>query len=133
MEYEWKARVFAYTHYLLKNPTPDPVKLKAWMRFVCNVCANSYTLPNGTETFCTALAGINYLYCEDVKTQMVAKDISKITAVLDIPQIEEELLKMLYQMVLSHVSWRHSEAFTSRSLAGSLVLTILIVLVIKIT
>lgn len=94
MEYEWKARVFAYTHYLLKNPTPDPVKLKAWMRFVCNVCANSYTLPNGTETFCTALAGINYLYCEDVKTQMVAKDISKITAVLDIPQIEEELLKM---------------------------------------
>ena len=94
MEYEWKARVFAYTLYLLKNPSPDPNKLKAWMRFVCNVCANSYTLPNGTETFCTALAGINYLYCEDVKTEISTRDLSKITAVLDVPQIEEEILKM---------------------------------------
>lgn len=94
MEYEWKARVFAYTRYLAQNPTPDKHKLEAWMRFVCNVCANSYTLPNGTDTFCTALAGINYLYCEDVKSEMPAKDLSKITAVLDISQIEEEILKI---------------------------------------
>lgn len=64
------------------------------MRFVCNVCANSYTLPNGTETFCTALAGINYLYCEDVKTKMSTRDLANITAVLDVPQIQEEILKM---------------------------------------
>lgn len=94
MEYEWKVRAFAYTLYLLKNPSPNPNKLKAWMRYVCKVCANSYTLPNGTETFCTALAGINYLYCEDVKSEMSTRDLSKITAVLDIPQIQEEILKM---------------------------------------
>lgn len=94
MEYEWKAKIFAYTLYLLKNQNPDPVKLKAWMRFVSNVCANSYGLSDGTHTFCSALAGINYLYCEDVNAELSKRDLSKITAVLDIPQIEEEILKI---------------------------------------
>lgn len=93
MEYEPKAKIFAYTQYLLRYPNPDPDKLKAWMHFVCNVCSNSYTLPNATYTFGTALAWLNYLCCEDVAIELQTRNLDGI-AVLDKLQIEEEILKM---------------------------------------
>jgi hypothetical protein len=57
------------------------------------VCSNSYNLSNYTDTFCTAIAGLNYLYAEDIVTAAPTKDLTFLT-VLDKPQIEEEFLKM---------------------------------------
>ena len=67
MEYEKKAKAFAYIDYLSNNPSPNPDHLEAWMHFVCNVCSNSYNLANYTDTFCTSIAGLHYLCCEDSK------------------------------------------------------------------
>lgn len=92
LEYAWKAKAFAYTKYLLENPTPDLQHFQDWMRFVNNVCANSYTLENGADTFGAALAGLNYLYREDIAAELRTIDLSNIT-VLDASQLNEEVLK----------------------------------------
>lgn len=92
MEYEWKAKAFAYTKYLLENPIPNIQHFQDWMRFVNNVCANSYNLDDRADTFGAALAGLNYLYREDIASQLCTIDISVIN-VLDSSQINEELLK----------------------------------------
>ena len=91
--YEIKSKIFAYIKYLSLNPQPDQELLKDWMRFVCNVCSNSYNLDNYTDTFCTSIAGLNYLYDKDIANSIVNKDIS-IIVTLDISQIEEEILKI---------------------------------------
>ena len=97
MEYERKIKAFAYIRYLQKYQNPDVAHLNAWMRFVCNVCASSYAIPNRTDTFCSALAGINYLLEEDIVSALVygspAKDLTALS-VLDVSQIREEILKM---------------------------------------
>jgi len=93
MEYENKAKVFAYIKYLTLNPDPVPEHLESWMRFVSNVCSNSYLLSNYTDTFCSSLAGLNYLYAEDIASEIENKDFSKIVT-LDPLQIKEERLKM---------------------------------------
>ena len=93
MEYERKAKMFAYVKYLSVNPNPDRGYLESWMRFVCNVCSNSYNLGNYTDTFCSAIAGINYLYEADIVSTVSGKDLT-VLSTLDIPQIEEEILKM---------------------------------------
>lgn len=93
MEYERKAKLFAYVKYLKLNPQPDQEHLEAWMRFVCHVCSNSYNLANYTDTFCTSIAGLNYLYDKDITASIISKDIS-VVVTLDIPQIEEEILKI---------------------------------------
>ncbi|MEG0793264.1 MAG: hypothetical protein RR399_05515 [Lachnospiraceae bacterium] len=93
MEYERKAKAFAYIKYLSINPNPNPNHLQSWMRFVCNVCSNSYNLANYTDTFCTSIAGLNYLYEEDIVATASTKDLT-ILATLDLSQIEEEMLKM---------------------------------------
>lgn len=93
MEYERKAKLFAYVKYLSLNPQPDQELLSNWMRFVCHICSNSYNLANYTDTFCTSLAGLNYLYDQDIAKAITSKDISVIVT-LDIPQIEEEILKI---------------------------------------
>lgn len=97
MEYEKKAKTFAYLKYLINNPHPNQKHLDAWMHFVCNVCSNSYNLANYTDTFCSAIAGINYLYDEDIKTSLERKNVNTIKT-LDVLQIEEELLKMQLSM-----------------------------------
>ncbi len=91
--YEKKAKMFAYVKYLSLNPNPDRDHFKSWMRFVCNVCSNSYNIENTTDTFCTAIAGLNYLYNEDIVSTIDGKDLNNL-ATLDRPQIEEEILKM---------------------------------------
>lgn len=101
MEYEKKAKAFAYIDYLSNNPSPNPDHLEAWMHFVCNVCSNSYNLANYTDTFCTSIAGLHYLCCEDIVSEIAQKDLS-VLATLDIPQIEEEILKM---KLSSNPSW----------------------------
>lgn len=93
MEYERKAKIFAYTKYLKLNPQPNLEHLEAWMRFVCHVCSNSYNLVNTADTFCTSIAGLNYLYDEDLVATIISKDISPVIT-LDMPQIEEEILKI---------------------------------------
>lgn len=93
MEYEKKAKFFAYVKYLSENPSPNEQHLNNWMRFVCNVCSNSYSLPNYTDTFCSAIAALNYLYDENIVASLPKKDLSSITT-LDKSQIEEEILKM---------------------------------------
>lgn len=93
MEYERKAKLFAYVKYISQNPEPNIDHLESWMRFVCNVCSNSYNLANYTDTFCTSIAGLNYLYAEDIVTAAPTKDLT-VLSTLDIPQIEEEILKM---------------------------------------
>ncbi len=93
MEYEKKAKAFAYVDYLVNNPSPNSEHLEAWMHFVCNVCSNSYNLANYTDTFCTSVAGLHYLCCEDIVSEISQKDLSALST-LDIPQIEEEILKM---------------------------------------
>ena len=89
-----KVKFFAFLKYVSENPCCDVEHLKAWMRFVCNVCANSYNLENRTETFCNSIAGINYLYDKDIANALLKKDISRVVT-LDLSQIEEERLKML--------------------------------------
>ena len=92
MEYERKAKVFAYIKYLMENPAPDTDHLKNWMKFVDNVCNNSYTLADRADTFGAALAGLNFLYCKDIAADLRKLDISNIN-VLDHSQIQEEMLK----------------------------------------
>ena len=104
MEYEKKAKAFAYIDYLSNNPAPNPEHLEAWMHFVCNVCSNSYNLANYTDTFCTSIAGLHYLCCEDIVSEIGQKDLS-VLATLDIPQIEEEILKM---KLSSNPSWKNA-------------------------
>lgn len=104
MEYEKKAKAFAYIDYLSNNPAPNPEHLEAWMHFVCNVCSNSYNLANYTDTFCTSIAGLHYLCCEDIVSEIGKKDLS-VLATLDIPQIEEEILKM---KLSSNPSWENA-------------------------
>ena len=91
MEYEKKAKAFAYIDYLVKYPNSE--HLESWMRFVCNVCSNSYNLANSTDTFCSAIAGLHYLCCEDIASKKNTEDWRKLPT-LDISQIEEEMLKM---------------------------------------
>ena len=93
MDYERKAKMFAYIKYLSQNPNPDEDLLVLWMRFVCNVCSNSYGIADRTDTYCTAISGLNYLYDRDITTSLQKKNLSQI-AVLDISQIEEEILKI---------------------------------------
>lgn len=62
---------------------------------------NSYNLANYTDTFCTSIAGLHYLCCEDIVSEIAQKDLS-VLATLDIPQIEEEILKM---KLSSNPSW----------------------------
>lgn len=93
MEYERKAKIFAYIKYLSLNPQPDRELFGNWMRFVCHICSNSYNLANYTDAFCTSLAGLNYLYDRDIAKAIMNKDLSVIVT-LDIPQIEEEILKI---------------------------------------
>lgn len=104
MEYERKAKLFAYIRYLTSNPTPNKEHLQSWMRFVCNLVSNSDNLANGTDTFCTALAGLNYLCDEDIVSSLKNKDISKIVT-LDRSQIEEEILKM---KLSSDPAWKNT-------------------------
>lgn len=93
MQYERKAKIFAFIKYISLNPKPNVDYLQNWMHFVCNVCSNSYTLNDRTETFCSAIAGLNYLYSENIVSELRSKDLSKIVT-LDKSQIEEEILKM---------------------------------------
>lgn len=93
LKYEDKAKLFAYIKYLFENPTPNTEHFVAWMKFICNVCNNSYTLHNYTDTFCNALAGIKYLYCENISQEIFSKNCQKVKT-LDSWQIEEEILKI---------------------------------------
>ena len=63
--------------------------------------AAAYNLANYTDTFCTSIAGLHYLCCEDIVSEIAQKDLS-VLATLDIPQIEEEILKM---KLSSNPSW----------------------------
>lgn len=112
-EYEKRAKVFAYIDYLLNNPSPNPDHLEAWMHFVCNVCSNSYNLVNYTDTFCNSIAGLHYLCCEDIVSEICQKDLS-VLATLDIPQIEEEILKL---KLSSNPSWKNAIDKAEKDLA----------------
>lgn len=93
MQYEEKVKFFAFVKYISINRIPNQEHLMSWMHFVCNVCANSYNLANYTDTFCTCIAGINYLYDEDIESSLPVRDLSDIST-LDKTQIEEEILKI---------------------------------------
>jgi len=101
MGYEKKAKLFAYVKYLSLNPSPDINHFESWMRFICNICSNSYQLPNYTDTFCTALIGINDLYDEDIVS--TAKNKNTDLPYLDKLQIEEEVLKI---KLSQNVNWK---------------------------
>ena len=96
MEYEKKAKTFACLKYLSENPNPDKEHFRAWIRFACNVCSNSYSLADRTDTFCTAIAGLNYFYREDIVAEAQADAFLELPKdiLLDRDQIEEEILKM---------------------------------------
>lgn len=102
MEYERKVKLFAYIKYLFLNPNPNQSKFLSWMRFVYNVCSNSYTIKNASYTFCSAIAALNYLYDADIVSSLPQKDLTGIT-VLETDQINEEILKMLLS---SNMEWK---------------------------
>ncbi len=91
--YEDKVIFFAYIKYLLHfKPEKNDEKFIDWMRFVYDMCKNSYTLSNAVSTFSNCLAGVNYLCDQDIYKTLPGKDISNIVT-LDVYQLEEEILK----------------------------------------
>ena len=91
--YEDKVIYFAYINYLLQfKPEKQDKKFIDWMRFVYDMCKNSYTLSNAVYTFSNCLAGINYLCEQDIYKTLPKKNISGLVT-LDTYQIEDEILR----------------------------------------
>lgn len=96
--YETKAIYFGYTKYLLNyKPEKNDKFFADWMRFVYDVCKNSYTLANAVSTFSNALKGIDYLCDKNIYNSLAnlsenKKSIDKVVT-LDKCQLEEEVLK----------------------------------------
>lgn len=91
--YEDKAMYFGYISYLLQfKPEKNDINFIDWMRFVYDMCKNSYTLSNAVYTFSNCLAGINYLCSQKIYESLPTKQTSEIVT-LDPYQLEEEILK----------------------------------------
>lgn len=91
--YEDKVMYFGYINYLLQfKPAKNDTNFIDWMRFVYDMCKNSYTLSNTVYTFSNCLAGINYLCAQNIYESLPCKKIEEIVT-LDPCQLEEEILK----------------------------------------
>lgn len=103
--YEDKVIYFGYLVYLLQNkPDKKDKNFVDWMRFVYDMCKNSYNLSNAAYTFSNCLAGINYLCSKDIYNTLPTKEISGIVT-LDSYQLEEEVLKA---KLFKNQKWREA-------------------------
>lgn len=95
--YEGKVIYFGYIDYLVnykpqKDNNEDIEKFSSWMRFVYDMCKNSYNLSNAVNTFSNCLAGIKYLMDKDIYAVLSTKQLDDVVT-LDKFQLEEEVLK----------------------------------------
>lgn len=95
--YEGKVIYFGYIDYLInykpqKDNNKDIENFSNWMRFVYDMCKNSYNLSNAVNTFSNCLAGIKYLMDKDIYAVLPTKQLDDVVT-LDKFQLEEEVLK----------------------------------------
>ena len=103
--YENKVIYFGYINYILQfKPEKNDTNFIDWMRFVYDMCKNSYGLSNSVSTFSNCLAGINYLCTRKIYETLPIKQISEIVT-LDPYQLEEEILKA---KLFKNQKWREA-------------------------
>lgn len=108
--YEPRAIYFGYIKYLINyKPEKNDNFFADWMRFVYDVCKNSYTLANAVSTFSNALKGIDYLCDKDIYNSLAnlsenKKSIDNVVT-LDKYQLKEEVLK---SKLFTNTKWKKS-------------------------
>ncbi len=106
--YESKVIYFGYIKYLLDyKPKKDDNFFADWLRFVYDVCKNSYSLANSVSTFSNALKGIDYLCDKDIYHSLAnlsenKKSLANIVT-LDEYQLKEEVLK---SKLFANAKWK---------------------------
>ncbi|MCQ2975998.1 MAG: DUF262 domain-containing protein [Bacteroidales bacterium] len=92
--YEQRVEYFAYLKYLIENKNNQIDKnLEKWMRFITNICVNSYQINQNSYCFSTSIFQIDkILYRQDI--EHITEDDCKDISVFDKPQIHEEFLKI---------------------------------------